>query len=192
MGDVKHFNQKQVREASFIKPPNIIKTKIGSGGLSEELLDKAEELLQEHAKDFKPLAEIYLDRMKTGINTSIKNIEEKKLASINDEKIIEQILFPCVQLKANGGMFQFQLVTRIADRFVQFMEVVDRLDLETLEIANAFHATIKIVVNSDIKGDGGKQGEALVNELNNACMRYFNKHKDTVDTNKRKNSEVEF
>ncbi len=120
--------------------------------------------------------------MKNGINNALQN---QQSASVNEnENDIAQILFPCVQLKANGAMFQYPLVTRIAERFVQFMEVVERLDKETLDIANAFHKTIEIVVTAKIIGDGGEQGDALVEELNNACKRYLDKHAETINFEK--------
>ena len=175
--DIKHYNQKPKRDSTFITPPNILKAKVGTGGLSEQVIVRAQQLLEDHAEDFGPLAEMYLSRMKEGIDKA-KRANKKD----ESEEAIEKILLPCVQLKANGAMFHYPLITRIADRFVQFMEVVERLDPETLSIAEAFHATIKIVVSGKIKGDGGAQGEALVDELNNACMRYFEKHKnDTED-----------
>ncbi|MGH1376883.1 MAG: hypothetical protein ACRBCK_11110 [Alphaproteobacteria bacterium] len=177
--DIKHYNQKPKRNAEFIMPPNIIKAKVGSGGLNESILQRTQQLLEEHAQDFAPLADIYLTQMKKGLD------EAKQLTQTSEnEEAIAKVLLPCVQLKANGAMFQYPLVTRIADRFVQFMEVVERLDNETIHIAEAFHTTIKVVVTGKIKGDGGAQGEALVNELNNACMRYFEKHKDNIDFDK--------
>ncbi|MGH1455330.1 MAG: hypothetical protein ACRBDI_00980 [Alphaproteobacteria bacterium] len=173
--DEKHFNQKPKRDASFITPPNIIKAKVGDGGLSESILDRAQALLETHATDFKPLADTYLNQMKEGI----AKVRSKKEQTDNEDDIA-LILYPCVQLKANGAMFQYPLVTRIAERFVQFMEVVERLDKETLDIAEAFLQTIKIVVSGGIKNDGGEQGNALVEELNNVCKRYFDKHKDLI------------
>ncbi len=179
--DIKHYNQTPKRDATFVMPPNIIKGKVGTGGLSEKVLKRAQRLLETHTADFTPLADLYLERMMQGIEEAekVENNNEDNL-----EDLITAILLPCVQLKANGAMFHYQLITRIADRFVQFMEVVERLDNETMEIARAYHSTIKIVVAGKIKGDGGKQGDALVEELNNACMRYFEKHKETIDFDK--------
>lgn len=174
-----HFNQTPKRNASFIKPPNIIKAKVGDGGLSESILERAQAVLEEHATDFAPLAEIYLNQMLDGINHAFSLKEPTA-----DEEVIALILFPCVQLKANGAMFGYPLITQISQIFVQFMEVVERLDEETLEIAKAFNQTIKLVITAQIKTDGAEQGKALVNELNNACKRYFEKHKDNIDFNK--------
>lgn len=173
--DNQHYNQKPKRKAELITAPNTLKAKVGSGGLNDQVIMRAQTLFENHAEDFAPLAEIYLSRMSDAIKAARanKNFEGDEL-----EDIITDILVPCVQLKANGGMFGYPLVTKIAGKFAQFMEVVNGLDAQTLDIANAFHATIKIVVASKIKGDGGAQGEALLEELNNACLRYFEKHKD--------------
>ncbi len=173
--DVQHYNQKPKRKAKFFSPPNILKAKAGSGGISEAILDRAQDLLENHTVDFAPLAAIYIKQMKEGID------EAAALEKPTDsEKVIEKILMPCVQLKANGTMFHYPLVTRIADRFVQFMEVVERLDEETIDISNAFLTALNIVISGKIKTDGAAHGEALVEELNGACMRYFEKHKDAL------------
>ncbi len=174
--DDKHYNQKPRRNAEFINVPNILKAKVGTGGLSDKVIERAQELLESHAEEFAPLADIYLSRM----DDAIKDAKNNDITDSNLENKITNILLPCVQLKANGAMFNYPLVTRIANKFAQFMEVVDCLDAQVLDIASAFHATIKIIVTGGIKGDGGTQGEALAAELNNACLRYFDKNKDTI------------
>lgn len=174
--DVKHYNQKPRRKAKFFSPPNVIKAKAGSGGLSDAILNRAQDLLENHTAVFEPLADIYIKQMNEGIEEALALGEPT-----DSEVVIEKIIMPCVQLKANGTMFHYPLVTRIADRFVQFMEVVERLNEETLDIANAFLTALSVVVHGKIKTDGADHGEALVAELNNACMRYFEKHKNELD-----------
>lgn len=178
--DIPHYNQPQKRKAEFIKPPNMIKAKVGDGGLGETILDRAQKLLENNSVDFVPLAEIYLTRMKDGIKKARDESESEDL-----EYLISGMLYPCAQLKANGGMFHYPLVTRIAERFVQFMEVIECVDSQVLEIAEAFYTTIKAVISGKIKGDGGKYGEELVEALNDACMRYFEKHKEQLAAQKK-------
>lgn len=175
--DIQHYNQAPRRKAEFIKPPNLIRAKVGSGGLSDTILDRAQKLLETTGVDFAPLAEIYLTSMMNGIIRA-----RARQPDDDNEVLIAGVLYPCAQLKANGGMFHYPLVTRIADRFVQFLEVVDQIDDDALEIAEAFHTTIKAVINAKIKGDGGKHGHELVDALNDACMRYFEKNKDNLRT----------
>ena len=183
--DIQHYNQKPRRKAKFFSPPNILKAKAGAGGISDAVLDRAQDLLENHTVDFEPLADIYIKQMKEGID------QAAALGTDTDsEEAIGKILMPCVQLKANGTMFHYPLITRIADRFVQFMEVVERLDEETLDISNAFLTALNIVITGKIKTDGADHGEALVEELNGACMRYFEKHKNEIDPSKLEKNKI--
>ncbi len=166
-----HFNQERKRKAEFIKPPNTLKAKVGSGGLSDKILEKAQLLLENNAVDFQPLAEMYL-------GTMIKGIEYAKSPNPKEDKenIISAMLYPAMQLKANGGMFHYQLVTIISDRLVQFLEVIENPDIDAVEIVLAFHTTIRAVILGKITGTGGRHGEELVAALDEACMRYFERY----------------
>lgn len=165
-----HYSMQPRRNAEFFNPPNHLKLKVGTGGLTENILGKAQALLENNTVDFTPLAEMYLDAM-------MKGIEQARTPDpdLDKDTLIAAILFPGMQLKANGGMFQYHLVTHIADRFVQFMEVIETVDHEALEIIIAFHTTIRAVILGRIKGDGGKRGEELMTALVEACHRYFEK-----------------
>ncbi|HQX28047.1 MAG TPA: hypothetical protein PKX38_08955 [Alphaproteobacteria bacterium] len=171
MNDRQHFSQKPRRNAEFIKPPNMLKTKVGSGGLSDDILNKAENLLENNTVDFQPLAEMYLAGLMKGIDLA-------KESDPNDDQeyVISRMLYPGMQLKANGGMFHYPLVTRIADKLIQFLEVIERVDIEVVEIVMAFHTTIRAVVMGRVSGDGGKHGTELMRALNEACVRYFDKY----------------
>jgi hypothetical protein len=166
-----HFNQKQRRRAEFIKLPNLLKKKVGSGGLSEEILERAEKLLENNTVDFMPLGEMYLA-------TLMKGIELAKNAGTGDdaEYIISTMLYPAMQLKANGGMFHYPLVTKIADKLIQFLEVIEQPDIEAVEIVLAFHTSMRAVVLGRVTGQGGKYGTELLGALNGACVRYFEKY----------------
>lgn len=168
-----HFNREPRRNAEFIKPPNTLKAKVGSGGLSEQILEKAQALLENNAVDFQPLGEIYLGSLLKGIEAS-----SKWQPGIDDEGVILSMLYPSMQLKANGGMFHYPLVTMIADKLVQFLEVLDKPDIDAVEIVLAFHTTIRAVIMGKITGTGGRHGEELIGALTQACMRYFERYPD--------------
>ncbi|MBI1302009.1 MAG: hypothetical protein GC137_10210 [Alphaproteobacteria bacterium] len=168
----KDYSKPAKKEAEFIRPPNLLRAKVGHGGLSEEVLDRAQNLLESHSENFIPMAENYLNKMMEGV----LGAQNAKGDISKSEAHIAKILLPCVQLKANGAMFHYELVTRIADIYVQFMEQVEILDKETLDISVAFHNTIKLIVSTKMKGGGGTKGDALYMELKNACNRYLEKH----------------
>ncbi len=167
----RHFEQTPRRKAEFIKPPNMLKAKVGSGGLSDEIMAKAEELLESNTIDFGPLAEMYLASLMRGID-----IAKQARASDDVEYIISAMLYPAMQLKANGGMFHYHLVTAIADKLIQFLEVIEHADIEAVEIVLAYHTTMRAVVQGKVAGDGGRHGKELLGALNEACLRYFDKN----------------
>lgn len=172
---MEHFDQPQKRRAQFIKPPNPLKAKVGSGGLNEEILEKAQAFLENNSVDFQPLAEMYLKNLSEGIERA------KKLSAIDDnEYIISLMLYPGLQLKSNGGMFHYPLVSDIAATLIEFLEVIERPDIEALEIIQAFHTTLQLVVQGKVKGSGGDYGKDLHAALYDACDRYFNKYKNNL------------
>lgn len=173
-----HFNQPQRRKAEFHMPPNNIKAKVGAGSLSENILNKAQALLENNTVDFRPLGEMYLDTLNKGIEqarTPPKDMEQ--------ENIIAAMLYPAMQLKANGGMFHYQLVTSIADRLIQFLEVIHVIDQAALEIILAFHTTMRAILLGQIKGNGGVRGAELMQALVDACYRYFEKNPENKPYN---------
>jgi hypothetical protein len=168
-----HFNQKPRRQAEFIKPLNTLKSKVGSGGLGDDIVNKAQTLLEKNSVDFQPLAEMYLTSL-------MKGIEGTRNAGPQDdgEALIAAMLYPAMQLKANGGMFRYPLVTRIGDKLIQFLEVIAVPDIDAVEIVLAFHTSIQAVIMGRVTGTGGKHGDELMQVLDSACLRYFKSHPD--------------
>jgi hypothetical protein len=175
-----HFDRKPVRKAEFIMPPNTLKAKVGSGGLSDEILTKAQSLLENNAVDFMPLADMYLGSLSRAIDAA-KDMNADALSHDDSEALITAMLYPAMQLKANGGMFRYQMVTKISDRLIQYLEVIRKPDLDALEIVMAFHATIRAVVMGRITGDGGRHGVELARALDDACARYFERNPEVND-----------
>ena len=163
-----HFNQPPRRKAEFIKPLNTLKQKVGNGGISEDILQKAQALLENNAVDFLPLAEMYLSALMRGVEKA-----QKSYGEVDGESLIANMIYPAMQLKANGGMFHYQLVTKIADKLIQYLEVIEEPDADAVEIVLAFHTTMRAIIISRITGNGGRHGFELMQALDEACNRYF-------------------
>lgn len=177
MSDPTHYNQTPKRKAKFITPPNTLKEKVGSGGLKEEILDIAQAMLEHNKTDFVPLAEMYLSSLTNSLdNARVKPPETTE----GKENLINEMLHPAVQLKGNGGMFHYPLITVVADKLIQFLEAIEEPDSEVCEIIFAFHTSMKAVVSGRVQGDGGSYGKDLISALTDACYRYFEKNQDNV------------
>lgn len=154
-----------------INPPNFIKQKVGAGGLSEGVLQKAQKLIDNNSVDFVPIGQKYLGQ----IESVLKDIHDSK-SHQDDKDYLNRLLTPTMQLKANGGMFKFELVTKIADLFCQYIESIKVINSDAVEVLNGFYTAIRAVIISEIRGDGGKDGDELINELKSAWVRYRQKN----------------
>lgn len=159
-------NQKKLRKAELITPPNILKQKLGSGGISEATLVKAQQALEDNTTDFRPFATVLLTLLDNAIEHARKPTSES-------EPAIEAMIYPAVQLKAQGAMFHFPLVTDLSDILVSFLETVTGVDEDVLEIVVAHKTAISAVISNNMTGSGGAQGKELRDSLTDVCIRYY-------------------
>lgn len=159
------------KKAKFITPPNRLKLLAGSGGLPKSVIERAQKVMDEYQVDFAPEAQKLIVHMKDAASKIIEAVNENK--PYNKEDIIN----PVMQLKANGGQFKYQLISDVADICLQFLENVEEYNTEALDVVAAHMTTIQIIIKNNLTGDGGKEGEHLVEELHSACTRYFQKYK---------------
>lgn len=169
------FNRPVKRQAEFIQPPNKLKRVVGDGGLSDEILNRAEALIQENTTDFVPLAQLYLNRLSQAVD-SIRKHSPELADQEKQEQYISLLIYPTMHLKANGAMFKYPLISTISNRMVNFLEVIDRIDHDVIELFNAYETTIRAIIAARITGDGGPKGKALIDALVEACERYFEKN----------------
>jgi len=164
-------NQTKLRRAEKIVPPNVLKKKVGGGGFDKKKIEKAQDLIENNDIDFTPVALELLDELQT----IIKDINTGKLKG---EKAIEKLFFPAMQLRAQGGMFQYPLVSKICDVLINFMETVQAPDADVMEIVTAHYKTLVAVLAKDMKGKNfaGGAGDNLCKALTEACARYYKKH----------------
>lgn len=155
-----------------ISPPNKIKQKVGTGGLADSVIDKAQKAVQNSNVDFRPTGLEQLGQIK-----EVYALAKNKSTNYTDLDLINMMIAPAMQMKANGGMFGYDLVTTVSDLFVQFLESLTTLDDDILQVINGFISALNVILASDLKGSGGKDGTALVKELSAAWTRLDKKKK---------------
>ncbi|MCD8498000.1 MAG: hypothetical protein LRZ85_07965 [Alphaproteobacteria bacterium] len=154
-------------KARFINPPNRIKQKAGSGGISDTLIERAQFHIETSDFDYTPEAEIHIK----ALSDIIAGLKKGKTTGP-----VDPLINPVMQLKASGGMFHYQLVSDVADIALNFLESLKTLNDAALDVVQAHLHTIRIIMNNKLKGDGGKEGFALIQELDKACQRYYAKY----------------
>jgi hypothetical protein len=153
-------------------PPNTLKLKAGAGGLDEKIIAKAQEMIDKAEIDFLPLGQRYLTALQEGMRMT-----EQRRGQVEDEALITTMLYPAMQLKANGGMFGYPLVTAIAARLIRFLEHIHDPNPDAMDIVNGFaNALQAIMLMGEKSKDGSENGNQLAEVLDEACTRYFEKH----------------
>jgi hypothetical protein len=162
--------QTKLRKAKLVKPPNLLKKKVGNGGFDPAVLKKAQAALDENTVDFKPLA---VDLIQI-LNETVGII---KSGSVTGEAAIESLIYPAMQLKAQGSLFHYPLITDIANVLVNFLETIVTADKDALNIVTAHKASLNIVLAKEIREKDGAIGKNLCAELIDACNRYHKARK---------------
>lgn len=157
------------KKAKFITPPNILRQKVGTGGIDQRTLDRAEEFIDSNSFDFADVAEEIIRNLR-------RQVKEVRAGRERGKAAIEKLARPIMELKAGGGMFRYQMVSDIADIALNFLETVTKLDDDCLEIVEAHHDALQAIVSKRLQGAGGAQGRALAGELEKASQRFFKKH----------------
>ncbi len=167
-------DQKKRRKAELIVPPNTLKKKVGSGGLDDAVITKAQKSLENNTVDFRPIALALIEELALESRNAENN-------ATNGEAAIKALLSPAMQLKTQGALFHFPLVSDISDTLISFLETVEFIDNDALDIINAHRLAVSVVITNNMQGDGHEQGRQLKKSLTDACARYYRVRKDQKD-----------
>ncbi len=171
MSDNKTEIYQDWEDAKFTMPENKVKKKVGSGGVPDVILQRAEVVMEEnHHIDFNPFADKYL----SNIEKSLSQLTKDNYKSPQSMRILAENI---MHLKANGGMFGYMLVSYIADIALNFSDNQKIINEDFVKIIKAHNTTIRLIIGNKLKGDGGNSGNALKEELYNAIMRFNKKHR---------------
>lgn len=162
------------KKVKYHVPPNILREKCGTGGVDPAVLTRAQKVIEDNKIDFMPFAERFLDRLDTAIAAARRQ-------KVRDDVIRTGIVNPAMELKANGAMFEYQLISDVSAILLNFLESVDDLNDDALDIVAVHRRTLHVIITGRLRGGGGKDGMALLSELNEACERYFKKYKPETD-----------
>ena len=159
-------DQKKLRQAELINPPNTLKQKVGSGGIEMTSLQKAQQMIEKNTTDFVPIARELLNALEASITHARDSVT-------TGEAAIEEMLHPAVQFKAQGALFHFPLITEVSDTLVNFLETVENVDKDVLEIVIAHKKVIGLIIQSNMTDSNTDQAKALKASLLDACARYY-------------------
>lgn len=159
------------KKAKIIKVENRIQKKAGFGEIPEVSISRSENIILSNSVDFKEIATPILFNLRETIQLSRENPERIDI-------LRQELIKPIMELKANGAMFKYELIGTLAGIMLSFLEHINQLNNDALEIIEAHEKTLTLIVMKGIKGDGGLLGKQVTEELESACGRYYRKNPD--------------
>lgn len=160
-------------EVEIINPPNILKEKIGNGGLPQQLIERAQEFINENDIDYSPFA---TENIETIENALTKLKQEENIAQ--KKKLLDKIIENIMHIKAHGGMFGYSIMSEISGSALTFLEATDSFNKDLYQIIEAHNHSITLIIKHSLKGNGGDQGQSLLKEFQSVTTRYQKKYND--------------
>lgn len=154
-----------------IQADRSLQRKIGVGQLEPLLVENAQKIITDNRLDFAPYALQILEKLEQGLS----KCRQAGNGSAQDAALKLGIVAPVMELKAHAALFQYPLITQLAGIMLSFLESVDKLDDDALDIVEAHHTTLHKITVMRMTGDGAQKGKELLLELEDACTRYYKK-----------------
>lgn len=154
-------------QVQVIKADRVLQAKVGTGTISEEIISRAQGVMDNNDVDFAPMAKGFLSELGESV--------EKARGGENMDECVKVMTESVMQLKGNAKTFRYDLIGNLANVMLDFLENVEQLDNDAIEIVGAHHKTLSAIVIKKMTGDGGAYGTQMEEELRSACERYFAK-----------------
>lgn len=156
----------EAKKAKVIKASYELQQRVGTGQLDEKKIAECERIIQENNIDFAPMANEFLGKLAQAIQFA-------KTPGVNPAEAKQRMTQPVMELKANAAIFKYDLVGTLANVMLSFLEAVKTIDKMAIEIVDAHHKTLTIIILKKMSGNGGQTGQLFEQELKEACKRYF-------------------
>ena len=148
------------QKPQIINPPNRLKSKVTTGGpgaVDAQRLQRAEAVIEKMAADYLQWVEGDLAKL------------EKDLAALVPGAADEAQRLD--DIKGQGGSFGYHLMTEIGALMCRYIEKLDGLTAEEVELLNLCHKSMRAVITGRLTGDGGQAGRMVLDGLGKVAKK---------------------
>lgn len=153
--------------AATIPAPLSLQKKVGKGKIPSITIKKCQALLDSNTYDFEPIGQGILDRLQTVL-------EKASNGSLNNDLAKDKMLECIMQLKANGSMFRYTLVSKLCAIVMDFIETQNELNNHTITVIESLCSSLNTIFeNKIIDGKSAKEKKVikeLEQKIKNICL----------------------
>lgn len=156
-------------KVQIIKADKRLARRIGYGPLDKKMVISCDQAMRASAlsQDFSLIAQEFLNTLEEAIEDSRQDLK--------NADNISNMRSPVMQLKAQAKTFNYDLVGRLAGIMLSFLESIQVIDSDVIDIVDAHHKTLSNIVSKRMEGSAGQRAALFERELNNAVKRYYDK-----------------
>ena len=155
------------RPLEVFMPPNMLKAKVGTGGLDSGMIRRAEAAIDELRGEF---ADWIVDDVSRRVERRDTYQAESNLATLGE------LYRASHDLKGQASTFDFPLVARVASSLCKLTDdATNGLELP-LALINAHVDAIKVIVREGVKDPTHQTGTVLAGELEKQVGAFLDKH----------------
>jgi len=163
-------DKKESAKAEFVTPPHTIASKVsGRGGLTPQMLEAAEKVIEKHAVKYIERGRVQIDELSTMFARARDNREGRA-------DTFQMMYRQSHDIRGLGATFGYTLVTEIASSLCNFIESLSEIDDEAINAVQAHVEALRGLIANDIKGDGGAIGREIANGLAKAVAQFAAHH----------------
>ena len=148
-------------KAEVITRPNTLikKVKIGGpGAVNPETLKRAEAVIAD-------MTDNYLEWAAEDLAKIHRALEELKAEKTDRKDALAKIFQLSHDMKGQGGSFDYTLMTILGGNLCKFIENLEDAGSAEVAVIQLHIDAMDLVIAKRVKGDGGKEGEQLLNGL---------------------------
>ena len=156
-------------QAKIVHPPNKIKEKIGNTAnprnmLRQENVNAGQETINARKDDF-------VEWARDDIEILAANLHEIQNMPMTSQHL-ENIIVSAEHLRDRGGTFNYNLLTKIAKSLVDYCATITKPSPDHAVVVSKHIEGLRIILGSEIEGDGGTIGTDLMESLTQLTDKY--------------------
>lgn len=146
-------------KVEIIHPPNLLKLKVGSGGVDPHSLARAEAAVAQ-------LADSYLDWALEDLASLQQHLAAAREEPGAPSRHVQALFQTAHDMKGQGATFDYPLVTEVAKSLCHYVEGrQDRGSQPELAVIAAHVDALAVILRQRMSGNGGALGQKLSKEL---------------------------
>ena len=159
----------QKNDVDYITPENILLKKAGTGGLSEEIIARAQAMADAITIDVKPFAVNKIDTMKS-------QLETQDFITAQNDNWIEDFLYDLMPLDVTLKLSENKAISEVSSHLLKFTERLKSLNVDAQHVIRAHINTLDILIKKNVENINDIIFKKLMDELQDACNRYNAKY----------------